>query len=123
MRAARNLRRAPHEPQLPGVLDQPHRGDRRAYVDHRFRRGDAGAYAVADLVERRGDRMVPACVKAQRGIQGGLVAAPFGELAGELGDRVRLVEAEDLARSVGPIAEAVPDLTLRVLVAAEQHLS
>ncbi len=33
------------------------------------------------------------------------------------------VEAEDLARSVGAVTEAVPDLALRVLVAAEQHLS
>jgi hypothetical protein len=35
---------------------------------------------------------------------------------------MRGIEAEDLARRVRTVAEAVPDLTLLVLVAAEQQL-
>ncbi len=104
------------------VLEHAHRRERGAHIDDGLRRGDAGAHAVSNVVERRRDGVIPCRVQPERGIDGALVAGPVGELGGKLGARICLVEAEDLARRVGAVAETIPDFALRVLVTAEQDL-
>src|SRR4029078_13714708 len=66
--------------------------------------------------------VVPRRVQADRREHGGPIAAPVGEPGLELADRVRLVEAEYLARGVGTVAKTVPDLALGGLVPAQQDL-
>ena len=63
-----------------------------------------------------------ALVEPQRRVQRRPVRGEVRQDPVELGDRARLVEAEDLARGVGAETKAVPDLALLVLVAAEQDL-
>ena len=67
-------------------------------------------------------RAVPRREQAERRVQRRLVGREIGQHRVELGDRMRRVEAEDFARGVGTVAKAVPDLALRVLLAAEQDL-
>ena len=66
---------------------------------------------------------VPRLEQAERRVQRGPVGREVGQPRVELGDRMRLVEAEDLARRVGAVAKAVPDLALLVLLAAEQDVA
>ena len=108
--------------QLLLILVQAHRGQRRPYVNHGFRRSDARADASAHLVEHDGDCIVPTTVEAQRGIQRRTIGRQVRELCRKIADRIGLVETEDFAGRVRPVAEAVPYLALGVLVAAEQDL-
>ena len=121
--SAGDLRRPAQQRELLRILVQPHRGQRGADVDHRFRRGNAGAHAIAYFIERRGDRIVPQRIEPERRVERRPVARPIGELASKLRDGICLVEAEDLPRSVGTVAKAVPYLTLGIFVAAEQNLT
>jgi hypothetical protein len=66
--------------------------------------------------------MIPSRIQAERRVYRGPVARPVGEPDRKLGDRIRLVETEYLARRIRTVAKAVPDLALRVLVPAEQRL-
>ena len=120
MRAGGDARGAPHERELVRVLDQAHLVDQRAHVLHALGRGDAGARLRAHRVQPAHRARVPVGVGAQRVVQRRLVLEQLGQRLVELVDRMRLVEAEALARRLRPVAEAVPDLALRVLLAAEQ---
>ena len=122
MRAARNVGRTADMPQFMLVLVQAHRRERRAHIDHGFRHRNAGADAIAQLVERSRDRFVPMRVQAARRIQSRAVATKVRKLCGKFTHRIRFVETEDLARCVRPVTKAIPDLALDVLVPAEQDL-
>ena len=104
------------------VFDEAHRVERLPHVDDFPGRRDARAGAAADLVQHAGDLAVPCLEQAQRRVQRGPVRRQIGQDPVQLRDRVRLVEAEDLARRIGAIAKAVPDLALLVLFPAEQHV-
>ena len=106
--------------ELVVVLDQPHLVERDAHVADLGRRGDAGAGLRAHVVQPAHDARVPGRVHARRVVERGLVRDELRQLCVELADRVRLVEAERFARRLGAVAEAVPQLALRVLLAAEE---
>src|SRR5450759_3022013 len=120
--AARNYGGAAEELQLPLVLVEPHRAERGPHVDHRLRRRNARAYPVTHVVQRRRGGIVPCGIKSERSVDRSLVARPVGELRGELGDRIRLVESEDFARGIGTISKTITDFALRVPVPAKQDL-
>ena len=66
---------------------------------------------------------IPLLEEPDRRVQRRPIRREVGEPRFHLADRMRLVEAEDLPRRVGPVAEPVPDLALLVLLAAEQHVA
>jgi hypothetical protein len=120
--ARRDRRRAAHQRALVLVLDEAHRVKRLAHVDDFPGRRNPGAGTVADLVQHAGDLAVPCLEQAQRRVQRRPVRRQVGQDPVQLRNRVRLVEAEDLARRIGAVAKAVPDLALLVLLPAEQQL-
>ena len=122
MGARGNGGRAAHQRDLVLVLHEPQHVDRLPHVDDLFGRRDPRAHAFAHLVQQVGDLPVPGSEQAERRVQRGPVGRELGQEPVELRDRVGLVEAEDLARRVGAVAEAVPDLAFLILLAAEQHV-
>ena len=118
--AGGDLGRPPHHRELVIVLDQPHRVERHAQIADLGGRSDAGAGERTDVVQPAHDARVPGRVHARRVVQRRLVRKELRQLRVELGDRIRLVEAERLARRLRAVAEALPQLALRMLLAAEE---
>jgi hypothetical protein len=117
-----NGRRATHQGDLVLVLHETQRIDRLPHVDDLFGRGDACANPLPHFVQEVGDLVIPRGEQAERRVQRRPVGREIRQQSVKLVDRVRLVEAEDLPRRVGPVAKPVPDLPLLVLFAAEQHV-
>ena len=105
------------------VLDEPHRIERGTDVDDLVGRGDPGAHTIAHFIQKLGDLPIPRLEQAERREQRGPVRRDFRKPVVQRGDRMRLVEAEDLLRCIGAITKAVPDLALLVALAAEQHVA
>jgi hypothetical protein len=59
-------------------------------------------HALAHFVQHTRDLLVPRREQPERRVERGAVGGEVGQEPVELGDRMRLVEAEDLARGVGP---------------------
>ncbi len=104
------------------ILGEPHRIDGGSHVHDFVGRGNAGAHAVAHIVQQMRDLPVPRLEQAERREQRRTVRREVGEQRRKRRNRMGLVEAEDFASGVGPVAEAVPDFAFRVLFAAEQHV-
>jgi hypothetical protein len=79
--------------------------------------------AAADLIQNLGDVPIPIAEQTDRRKQCGPVRGNVGQFGFELSDRVRFVEAENLLRGIGTVAEAIPDLALFVLVTAKQDMA
>ena len=84
------------------------------------RRGDAAAGFATHRVEPAAHLFVQLRRAAERVVQRGHVGEDQRHLAFDIFDGKRRVEAECLAGGFGTEAEAVPDLALFVLGAAEQ---
>ena len=121
VRAGGDARRAPHHRELVRVLDQAHVVDQSAHVVHAIGGRDACARAGAHSVQPVHRPRIPVRVGAEGVEQRRRVLQQLRERLVELADRVRFVEAEALARGLGPVAVAVPDLALLVAAAAEEQ--
>ncbi len=64
---------------------------------------------------------IPCRVATQRIEQRGLVAHQLHKLLIQLRDGISGIETELLARGIGAVTEAIPDLAFRILLAAEQE--
>jgi hypothetical protein len=82
-----------------------------------------GAHALAHFVQQAGNLVIPRSEQSERRVQRRAVRRELRQEAVELRDRMRLVEAEDLARRIGPVAKAVPDLALLIFLATEQQMT
>ena len=123
VRTGRNFAGAPHQLQLVLVLHETQRVERLPHVDDFLRCRDAGSRPATNFVQQVGDLLVPWSEKPERREQRRLVGGEIRQHRVELGDCMRLVETEDFARSVRPVAKTIPDFAFRVLVAAEQNVA
>jgi len=123
VRASGDFGSASHQFELMLVLHETQGVERLADIDDFLRRGDSRACASADLVQKPRDFLVPGSEQAERREQRRLIGGEIRQHVVELGDCVRLVEAENFARRIGPITKAVPNFSFGVLVAAEQNVT
>ena len=115
VRGAGDRARAPHQLDLVLVLDEPHRVERRAHVDDFLGRATRRCARDCALRSSRSrDLAIPVAEQSERRVQRRAVGRQVRQSLAQRRDRMRFVEAEDLARGVGTIAEAVPDLAFLV---------
>ena len=122
VRSAGDRRRLPHQFQLVIVLDEAHRVDGTADVDDIVGRRYASARAIAHLIQQLRDLLVPGVEQPQWREQRRPVRRQLRQLFGQRGNGMGFVEAENFPGRIGAIAETIPDFTLGVLFAAEQHV-
>jgi hypothetical protein len=111
---------AAHEVDLVRVLGQPHLRRAGPQIADFARRALAAAALGAHGIQRVGDAAVPVGVVAERVPERAAVGDQVGQLLFETGNRIGFGEAEGLGGGFGAVAEAVPDLALLVLFAAEE---
>ena len=102
------------------VLDQPHSVERLAQVTDLRWRMLAGADLGAHRIERGDDFRIPGRVVTERVPECLVVGDEVREHGVKGAERVGLVEPERVARGVGAVAKALPNLALLVLITAEE---
>jgi hypothetical protein len=118
MRAGRDRGGAAHRRQLAGVLHEPHLAEQRIQVVLRRRRAHAHPRLARSVASQPSTR---ACSRAGR--PAARLPAGSRALDGDLVERLereRFVDAEALRRRGAAEADAVPDLALGVLLAADE---
>ena len=112
---------AAHDAELVRVLDQAHVVDQRAHVLHALGRGDAGAHACAHRVQPAHDARVPLGIEAHRVVQRRPVFEQLGAISRSSAPIGWASSKPKRSRArLGAVAEAVPDLALDILLAAEK---
>ena len=111
---------AAHEIDFVRVLDEAHAVERLAQIADLVRRVPAGPGLGPHRVERGDDFCVPCRIVAERVPEHLVVGDQLGEQRFEGAERIGFVETKRIARGVGAVAEAFPDLAFLVLVAAEE---